>query len=350
MNTKMTLVAVAAAAIASQAAPSLWTWDADKSYQVQVPCVLAGGPAADQNADGKVDTYDCAGWLYGYVYGPAATGTMAPLNGTELATTNAADGTLISGGALDTPNKSFHATLGAGPGTDAAPLGAGVGFDYLKPKGPVDLTASTGYCITYALTGSDMKAELGWDEATNGYDTYTAPVKATAGVVTILDLPWALFTKIGWAKLTATPPSPAAHINTLDFAKTNSWALKFKVENKTSVAKSSDIQIFEIGKVGECTLGTPAYAATTPGTPGAVQGHASVASLKASLAGRSLSFSGLSKKTVSAQVISLQGQVVASAVISAAHNTIDLSKIAGGVYVVKASGKGLSLNKMIAIK
>jgi hypothetical protein len=343
MNTKLTLAAIAATAIASQAVGSLWTADADKSYQVQVPCVLAGGPATNQNEDPEINTYDCAGWLYGYVYGPTggATGTMAPLNGAELSTTDPLDGTVTPGGALDNTESAFIVTLGAGAGTDAAPLGAGVGFDYAKPKAAVDRSATTGYCINYSLEGSAMKAELGWDEATNGYDTYTAPVPLAA-TPTALDLPWAKFLKIGWAKPTADAPNnnPAWN-NTIEFAKTNSWALKIKLENKTATPKTANLKLYQIGLVGEC--------GTVPGPINSITG-VSANSVKATLAGRSLSFSGLSKKAVSVQVISLQGQVVASAVVSTANSTMNLSKIADGVYVVKANGKGVNLNKMIALK
>ena len=124
-------------------------------------------------------------------------------------------------------------------------------------------------------------------------------------------------------------------------AETKAVSMKIRLKNGTATAEQADLEV-------QClsTLGT----ADCNGPIAAVLNENAAASFKANLIGRSISFAGLGKASVSVEVIGLQGQVVASQTVSAASKVMDLSKLANGVYVVKASSKSINFSKMIALK
>lgn len=339
MNKMKILLAVGVAAVASQAAGSLWGPDKVKfpSFQVQVPCVTSNGATTDITGDGVTDYLDCAGWWFGYNYGPTP-GTYGPVGADgKLRLNDPTTGDAWPDGALAS-GTSMDITLTAPAGKDSDPNGAGVGFNFKNPEGPEDITSFGGYCLVYSLTGDALKLEIGWNEAVIKYDTWTAPVPVAA-TSTVLNLPWSpatgsttagSFTKIGYAK-------NAAEIKTITEAVAESWSMKIKLENKTATPKSSTLKLMQVGKAGEC------------GAVGIASSVASKASMNAALVGRTLSFSGFGK-VASVDVISIQGQVVAHKTINAASKSLDLSKMASGVYVVKAATKDQSFNKMIVLK
>lgn len=191
---------------------------------------------------------------------------------------------------------------------------AGLGFNiWSKNQEGADVTAWGGICLSYTSTGS-FAIELGVeDEATvTEYDNYkTTVAKSPNGATT--DFPWAKFKQAGWGPKLAQAD-----------ALKSAAAIKLKFE------ADSDILIQKVGSVGQC--------GSLPPTPGSIKATAAASSLKAQLNGRTLSFG----KTVKAELVNLQGQVVASANAS----SMDLSKVQAGVYMVRAEG----LSQRIMVK
>jgi len=314
------------AAVAPQAQSLLWSLDV-ANYEVQVPVVATGtcgGPST------------CPGWWYGYnlTKGDATTGDWAPKNADgSLMLTDTSDGSKIVGGNLTATGLKIQLIAPAAKATDKPGL-AGIGFGYQKPDGPENITAFGGYIVTYT-SDLPLQLELGWDEATNGYDTWYAALPAHA-TSSALSLPWAVFKKDGWATGTAS------HLITV--AETGAYSAKFRLKNSGTVLQTCN---FEIQKL--TSLVTDPRIPADP-TPGAILAQAQGTSLKANLMGHTLSFSGLGKASVSVEVIGLQGQVVASQMLSSASHDLDLSKLSNGVYVVKAASKAINFSKMIALK
>jgi hypothetical protein len=338
MNIKSTALLLSVAAAASHAA----LWDLTvPDYQVQVPCVVNGSATADENGDGQINTYDCAGWWFGYGFGPAggAVGTYSPMNSDgSLMTTDPADGSVVPNGNLT--STGIKITLNAPAGASDAPTGAGIGFQYNKPEGPTSLATCGGYVISYTAT-APLQIELGWDEATNGYDTWFAvlPVSATPTVKT---LPWDLTvtaptTKISgaWKKDGWATGTKSLAIGT---AVNQAWSLKVRLKNGTASAATSDLEIQSLNYVNTCN-----------GSTAAIQPTMAAASLKAAVAGRTLSLTGLTK-SANVEIISLQGKVMMSETVSAAKSSVNLSKLSGGMYIVRATGKDLFFSSKISVE
>jgi len=206
---------------------------------------------------------------------------------------------------------------------------AGIGFNWISDdnggEGPYDVSAATGLCLNYT-SAANMTLELKWDGTTYGYATFGATItkQATAAAK---DYAFSTF-KRGY--------TDADHPG-ITIAQALTYTTGVQLKYAAAAGGANALEVFAIGTTGSCGV-VPTLSI------------ASASSLKASLSGSSLAFSGLSKKTAKVEVINLQGQVVASKTISSAMNTVDLSKAAHGVYVVKAFGKGLSFSKMITLK
>ena len=323
MNIKRMIALIGVAAAASQAT-LLWNLTVT-SYEVQVPTVVSG-------ACGTFST--CAGWWYGYdAYGGSFTPNQVVGADTQLVTSDTTDGSPIAGGNLTATGIKIHLNAPAAANS-SSPGMAGLGFDYNKDKSGQDISATGGYAIAYTST-LPLQLELGWDEATYAYDTWyaTLPAHATSSLV---QLPWSVFKKDGYTTGTAIGNQP------ITTAETKAVSMKIRLKNGTATAEQADLEVQCLSTLGtECT--------GTGGTTLPVLND-NAASFKANLIGRSISFAGLGKASVSVEVIGLQGQVVASQTVSAASKVMDLSKLANGVYVVKASSKSINFSKMIALK
>jgi len=208
----------------------------------------------------------------------------------------------------------------------------GIGFNWISDdaggEGPYTVSAVTGYCATYAGTGATV-LEMKWDGLTYGYSTYQVTMAKTTGSVT-KDMLFSTF-----KRPYAEKDYPAGASIALAQAQTLTSGVQFGF--KGAAGTTEELKLYAFGTAGSCG-------------PAATQFVGKVAGLKASLSGSSLAFAGLGKKTAKVEIINLQGQVVASKTITSAMNTVDLSKAAHGVYVVKAFGKDLSFSKMITLK
>ena len=111
--------------------------------------------------------------------------------------------------------------------------------------------------------------------------------------------------------------------------------MKIRLKNSTAAEVKGSLTIVELGWVGEC------------GTNGkdAVGSFAKASSVKATLSGRTLSFSGINS-AATAEVMNLQGQVVLQGSTASAMN---LAGLEAGVYMVRVAGSA-NLTQKILVK
>jgi hypothetical protein len=314
-----------AAASAAMAAPSLWSMDAD-AYQVQVPETVVCDKTGEDY--GKACYESTGGWWFAYVGDENKGQTMSfdPIanndDGTyKLITTDPEDGSIIDGGNL-IAGTGLRVTMSAAGGASSDPAIAGIGFNWTKVEDPIDISAHPGYCIVYSWDGSQpLQMELGWkedkDKGGYGYDTWYAKLPAQTAL-TKLDLPWSAFAQDKWDK----PPQP------ITVAQTEAVSLKIRLKNATAAEVKGTLTISELGWTGECGEGGQI----------SIGSIAKAASVKATLSGRTLSFSGV-KGAAKAEILNLQGQVVLKGSTASAMN---LAGLDAGVYMVRVAGANLT--------
>ena len=182
---------------------------------------------------------------------------------------------------------------------------------------PVDASSMKGVCMTLSVTHA-ATLELGLGDANDAKIGYANPAfdmgKSATGKS--VDVPWAKFAQPSWAK--------ADQSISIDEAVASLASIKVKVQAKTG--STGEFNIMQVGDYGQC------------GT--AIGAKAMQSSLKAQLAGRTLSFG---KSVAKAEIVNLQGQVVMAA---SSVKTMDLSKLQAGVYMVRAMG----LSQQIMLK
>ena len=113
-------------------------------------------------------------------------------------------------------------------------------------------------------------------------------------------------------------------------------AVKFKIQ-----AVNGDYN-FNIKKIAPFT-------ACDPEGSNAIKTIRNVSSAKATLAGRTLNFTGIkSKATVN--IINTQGQTVVKGTIDITTASLDLASLDAGVYMVHVNGKNVNFAKKIILK
>ena len=211
----------------------------------------------------------------------------------------------------------------------------GIGFNVVgeiaKGEGnpqPGDASAWGGVCITYE---SDVAPalELGLGDEVDASIEYANPAaslpKASAG--TMKQLTWTDFKQPSWYKGTTKIAGAEASKQLV--------ALKFKIQ-----AQSGEYG-FDICAIGPNGAACPDVC-QPKGQTGAIKAVRGASAAKAILSGRSLSFSGISAGT--AEVLNLQGQVVAKGDVSSA---LSLANLDAGVYMVRVAGKVNFTNKIV---
>jgi hypothetical protein len=341
MNKKKIAAAMLLAGTASMAATSgtLWNWSNVDAYSAQVMTPSVKAAVAAGNEPYTVE----AGWWYGYADDKnSGTSTFAPLNSVgelDVSCSNSSTGDCSGATALSSTAQALKATLTLNAGYQYR--FAGIAFKWMAPVGGADVTtdisANSGFCLTYALatTGKfymvmDMD-QTKYNPTDNGFPVKTLP--ATASWST-LSLPWAGFVGTYGTKMTGAQGAAEAN------------SLQFKLEG--SVGATATINIADLGWLAD-GCGSPSASPVLEGSSSSVVSSVGASSLKMAMAGRTLAFSGL-KGTAKVEVINLQGQVVANATIGAASNSLNLSRLDGGVYMVRASGKDLSFSQRVVLK
>ncbi len=190
-----------------------------------------------------------------------------------------------------------------------------------------DISSWGGICLSYKSDGISPALEIApEDEATlTEYNNYKATLKIAASETTV-DLAWADFKQeSGWGVKVeqSTVLAKAA-------------AIKFKIA--TTAGKSTNFNIAQIGENGKCGAVTPS----------AIKSGNAASSVKASVAGRTLSLSGV-KAGANVEVINLQGQVVLKSVLNSSSASLNLAKMDAGVYMVRVAGSA-NFNQKIVLK
>jgi hypothetical protein len=124
-----------------------------------------------------------------------------------------------------------------------------------------------------------------------------------------------------------------------DAASKQLVAVKFKLQ---ATAGSYE---FNICAVGPATGGTCPAECGAP-VPGSIKAVRGASAAKAILSGRTLSFAGVNA-SATAEVLNLQGQVVAKGDVASALN---LANLDAGVYMVRVAGKAVNFTNKIVLK
>ena len=208
----------------------------------------------------------------------------------------------------------------------------GIGFNVVgetstddKTPAAGDASAWGGICITYKSEAAPT-LELGLGDVVDQSIGYANPAaslpKSTAG--TMKDLAWSDFKQPSWYKGETKKSGTEAAAQLV--------AVKFKIQNTPGSYE------FNICAVGPNGGGCPAVC----GEGGAIKAVRGASAAKAILSGRTLSFSGV--KAGTAEVLNLQGQVVAKGDVS---STLSLANLDAGVYMVRVAGKVNFTNKIV---
>jgi hypothetical protein len=286
--------------------------------------------------------------------------------------------TYIEDGASRLPGNGLELEfrVGTGDGIYEPDIAAvAVNFSTPTPDNRVmverDMTNYNGFCLRYesdhSNTENDFKFELGWLEKSqgaiiHGYDTWLADIPETGGygIPKTVDFRWGTgkgldgegencdysatckkvgdFFKDGWNLLYDEKTDGSLHPEgTLELARTKMAAVKIRLKNANKYSiEPVKFKIIEFGFAGNCTGST---GQPTPIVSTLVKQNTA----KFSLAGRTLSM--LSEKA-SVQIINLQGALVKTKTL-AKNETMDLSSLPTGVYMVRIPAIGYSSRIMI---
>ena len=208
----------------------------------------------------------------------------------------------------------------------------GIGFNVVGETSADDKTPAAGnasawggLCITYtAAAGPNL--ELGLGDAVDATIGYANPnvALAKASAPTTKKMAWADFKQPAWYK-------EATKMSGTD-AAAQLVAVKFKIQ---AVPGSYEFNIKSIGPFdGKCGEGN------------AIKAVRGASAAKAILSGRTLSFAGVNT-VATAEVLNLQGQVVAK---GSAASALNLASLDAGVYMVRVAGKSVNFTNKIVLK
>lgn len=213
-------------------------------------------------------------------------------------------------------------TLEKGPLDNSPFVGIGfflAGLDENDDPAPVDATAMGGFCIAYSVD-DDAIIELEAGEPDDRSPLWDNPYinlpKSSSGIVK--EFTWKQFGRIG------------DQVNSGEAAAKKLISIRFKIQAKDGATGNFNIMSFG-AYGGDCRV---------TGSTNAISTKAVQAPLNTKLSGRTLSFG---RSVAKAEVINLQGQVVMAAF---SVNSMDLSNIQAGVYMVRADGH----SKQILVK
>lgn len=218
-------------------------------------------------------------------------------------------------------------TMTAGPDADYPFVG--FGFNLVNgAKDGYDIATNwgTGVCITLANSAKlSMELEYIGDGANTKYDEYAATIPA-ATTGRAVDLSWSDFEQAGWGTAVAQAT-----------VLSNTVAVKLKFAGTAGKTLTNSVQITAFGTSGTC-----------PATMAINNPSVKASSVKAQLAGRTLSFSGL-KSAANVEIINLQGQVVLKSSLNGSAS-LNLANLDAGVYMVRIAGKSVNFAQKVLLK
>lgn len=236
-------VVVSSSVKASSASGEFSLWNRNSPFgQVQVPCT-------ETSSDPSVE---CQGWWYGSTKGTGSNLSPDLDANSLLRLYDPTDGDVVSGGHL-TAN-GIKIALTAGPGFDIDPSFAMIGFNFVAAFSEISIESYSGLCLTYKLTGNPMELHLYWNGDVYGEDTWHANLAVSSNPKTVR-LAWGglnaefgnysgSFEKSGWANGVQMQP--------IATAVRKIRGLKFESINTTAVVKTSNLEIYALGKGTEC--------------------------------------------------------------------------------------------------
>ena len=218
-------------------------------------------------------------------------------------------------------------TMTAGPAAEYPFVG--FGFNLVNgAKDGYDIATNwgTGVCITLSNSAKlSMELEYIGDGAKTKYDEYAATIPA-ATVGRAVDLAWSDFAQAGWGTAVAQ-----------SLVLANTVAVKLKFAGTAGKTLTNSVQITAFGTSGTC-----------PATMAINNPSVKASSVKAQLAGRTLSFSGL-KSAANVEIINLQGQVVLKSALNGSAS-LNLANLDAGVYMVRVAGKSVNFAQKVLLK
>jgi len=328
------------------AAANLWKFSgmlANEPYlgQVMTPGAIHCWDTAEppsENNDYQSPCYaKTGGWWFGYgdaggkVYDGAATTYDLTAN-EALKINQYVDGegqVFIKNKGLGAATEGLHILFKLTAGTNEEPSVAGIGFNWrnkdgndYENKGLENLKTNgnpgTGLCLEYQASLAGITVELGWNEASNGYNTWVYALPACATGFCKADIPWASFEQ-----------SYEGTTESLEYALANAEALKIAYKNKEPAPVEIVFKLAGLGWFGTCSGSAPDQ--TPIVTP---KGRIAA---QFSISGRALSIS----VPTHVQVINMQGAVVAQKTLGA-NETLNLANLPTGVYMVRSAKLGIS--------
>jgi len=221
----------------------------------------------------------------------------------------------------------FDITFTINPTTYKYPF-AGVGFNFADPEA-VTPQAWTSFCVEYALSGTvPVTIEIKLDPTLDGYNAPAVKMGAQAAPA-VTCFPAAKFAQeSGWG----------TKVTTAD-ALLNASGIKFKAQLKTppAAAATANLKIVSVCSDGTGCGGTPIIASTK------------AQSAKLNQMGRNLSIAGLGKSVARVDLISLQGEIVASQALTAGK-VMNLSNLSSGIYMVRVQGEKVNFSRRITLR
>lgn len=219
-------------------------------------------------------------------------------------------------------------TMTAGPDADYPFVGYGFNLVNSKKDGyDIGSNWGSGLCICISNTAK-IELEL---EAADGIDTKDDHYNITIPAATVgraVNLAWSDFAQAGWGTAVAQ-----------SLVLANTVAVKLKFAGTAGKTLTNSVQIGYFGTTGTCP-------ATLPTT--AIPSVNKASSVKAQLAGRSLSFPGL-KSAANVEIINLQGQVVLKSSLNGSAS-LNLANLDAGVYMVRVAGKSVNFAQKVLLK
>ncbi|MDR2581416.1 MAG: T9SS type A sorting domain-containing protein [Fibromonadaceae bacterium] len=342
MNTfKKAGLAIAVASSMAFAQGNLWGTDDEKFMSLQVlfdgvrEC-WAGSPPDEM---GQSPCYESTGgWWFGYAENGGST--LQAHIGNEWVNFGAAPSPRLTDAmGLSLIGSGFSLKYYAGPAeAEDKPGLAAIGVNVLQNPntGGENVAAKGGVCVVYR-SNEDINLELGWHEATYGYNTFQALLPASAAG-RMINLTWDAtatgrtsgdFSRETWAPL-----------HDIAVALNDLRALKFPLKNTTTTPIAADFTLCELGWAGSCSS-TYTCSGSTPIIGG---GAVAVNAVNLKIAGRMLSLAV--ERSTAVQIINLQGAVVYSQTLTPAKQLMNLSNLPTGVYMVRVPDLGYA-NKIL---
>jgi hypothetical protein len=228
----------------------------------------------------------------------------------------------------------------------------GLGFNIVdEDQTPANIAPWTGICVTYT-SDKPVYLELGADALIDDYNAFRVKLDA-ATTPTVKNATWADFA------CDATWGSCKAKTYTIDQVTAATQAIKIKIEGKGKIVEN-ELRVFQVGTAGACSATATLKSEATPfcksdgdgsfiasACISAIPVTKSASRVSANLVGRTLSFSG-SVAGASVEIISLQGQVMLRSALPT--NSLNLSSLNAGVYMVRVAGRSVNMNQKILLK